>query len=231
MIGYSPWGCKESDTTEWLHFTHFILYHWGRNWRPTPVFSPGESYGQRSLVGHGPWGRRESDTTEVTEHAHKSFLDPEDIWQHFRTELLFSHYVMSNSLRPRALQHARLPCPSPSPGVCSSLCPLSWWCHPTISSSVSPFFSCPQSFPALGSFQWVGLFTWGSQSIGASASVSVLAVNIQGWFPLRWTDLISFLSKGLSRVFPSTTLGKHQIFSGVSVSEGPAHPTWSYLER
>ena len=99
---------------------------------------------------------------------------------------------MSNSLRPRGLQHARLPCPSRSPRSCSNSCLLSWWCHPTISSSVVPFSSCPQSFPASGSFQMSQLFTSG-QSIGASATASVLPMNTQGWFPLGWTgfDLLA----------------------------------------
>ena len=102
------------------------------------------------------------------------------------------------------------PRPSPSPGACSNLCPSNEWCHPTISSSVTPFSSCPQSFPASGSFPMSQFFTSSSQSIGVSASV--LPMNIQGWFPLGWTGLISLLSKGLSRVFPSTTIWKHQFF-------------------
>ena len=101
-------------------------------------------------------------------------------------------------------QHARLPCPSPSPRVCSNACPLSQWCHPTTSSSVISFSSCLQSFPASGSFPVSWLFPSGGQSIGASASASVLPMNIQGWFPLRLTDLISLLSKGLSQESPPT---------------------------
>ena len=120
---------------------------------------------------------------------------------------------VSRSLQPHWLQHARLPCPSLSPGVCSNSCLLSQWCHPTISSSVSPFFSCLKSFPVTGSFPIRWLFTSGDQSIGASASASVLPMNIQGWFPLVLTGLISLLSKGLSRVFSSMTIGKHQFFS------------------
>ena len=106
------------------------------------------------------------------------------------------------------LQHARLPCPSPTPGVYSNLCPLSRWCHPTISSSVVPFSSCLQSFPASGSFQVSHFFTSGGQSIGASVSTSFLPMNIQDWFPLGWTGWI-LLSKGLSRVFSNTTVEKH----------------------
>ena len=127
--------------------------------------------------------------------------------------MLFSHSVVSDSLQPHGLQHARLPCPSPSPGVCSNSCPLSWWCYPTISSSVVPFSSCLQSFLALGSFKMSWLFTSGGQSIGASASASVLPMNIQGWFPLGLIGLISLQSKGLSRVFSNTTVGKCQFFS------------------
>ena len=124
----------------------------------------------------------------------------------------FSLSVMSNSLRTHRLQHTRLPCPSPTPGAYSNSCPLSRWCHPTISSSVISFFSCLQSFPALGSFQMSQLFTSGGQSIRVSASVSVLSVNIQDWFPLGWTGWISLQSRGLSRVF-KTTIHKNQFFS------------------
>ena len=119
---------------------------------------------------------------------------------------------MSDSLQPHGLQHARLPCPSPSPRVCSNSCPLSWWSHPTMSPSVVPFSSCLWSFPASGSFPRSQLFTSGGQSIGVSASALVLPMNIQGWFPLGLTGLISLLSKGLSRVFSSTTVGMHQFF-------------------
>ena len=119
---------------------------------------------------------------------------------------------MSNSLWPHELQHTRLPCPSPSPRICSNSCPLSWWCHPTISSSVILSSSCLQPFPASESFLMSQLFASGSQSIGASALASVLPMNTQGWFHLGLTDLISLLSKGLSRVFSSTTVWRHQFF-------------------
>ena len=122
----------------------------------------------------------------------------------------FSRLVVSNSLRPHELQHARPPCPSPTPGVHSNPCPLSRWCHPTISSSVVPFSSCPQSFPASGSFPMSQIFTSGGQSIGVSASTSVLPMNTQDWSPLGWTGWISLQSKGLSRVFSNTTVQKHQ---------------------
>ena len=124
----------------------------------------------------------------------------------------FSHSVVSNSLPPHGLQHARPPCPSPTPGVYSNSCPLSRWCHPTISSSVVPFSFRLQSFSASGSFQMSQLFTSGGQSIGVSASASVLRMNIQDWFPLGWTGCVSLWSKGLSRVFSSATVQKHQFF-------------------
>ena len=125
--------------------------------------------------------------------------------------LLFSCSVMSYSLWLHGLQHARLPCPSLSPGVCSNSCPLSGWCHPTISSSVA-LFSCLHSFPVSESFPMNQLFISGGQSIGASASASVLPVNIQDLFPLGLTGWISLLSKGLSMVFSNTTIRKHQFF-------------------
>jgi len=109
--------------------------------------------------------------------------------------------ICVHSLGPHGLQHARLPCPSPTPGTCSNSGPSSQWCHPTISSSVVPFSSCLQSFPASGSFQMSQFFVSGGQSTGASASASVLPMNIQDWYPLGWTGLISLLFKGLSRVF------------------------------
>ena len=118
--------------------------------------------------------------------------------------LLFSRSIVSKSLRPHGLQHARIHCPSPSPGACSNSRPLSRWCHPNISSSVVSFSSHLQSFPASGSSPVSQLFTSDSQRIGASASASFLPVNIQDWFPLGWTGLISLLSKGLSRVFNTT---------------------------
>ena len=122
------------------------------------------------------------------------------------SSVLFSLSVMSNSLRPHELQHARPPCPSPTPGVYLNSCPLSWWCQPAISSSVIPFSSCPQSLPASRSFPMSQLFAWGSQSIGVSASASVLPMNTQDWSPLGWTGWISLQSKEISRVFSNTTL-------------------------
>ena len=135
--------------------------------------------------------------------------------------LPFSHSVMSDSLRLHGLQHTRLPCPSLSPRACLNSCPLSQWCHPTTLPSLIPFF-CLQSFPASGSFLMSQLLTSGDQSIGASASV--LPMNIQGWFPLGLTGLISLQSKGLSRVFFNTTVQKHQFFSAQP-------PLWSNSHR
>ena len=124
--------------------------------------------------------------------------------------LLFSHWVVSNSLWPHGLQHARPPCPLPSTKACWNSCPLSWWCHPTIMSSVVPFSSCFQSFPASEPLR----ISW--PKIRASASASVLPMNIQGWFPLGLTALTSLLSKGLSRVFSNTTVRKHQFGTQLS---------------
>ena len=118
----------------------------------------------------------------------------------------FSCLGVSDYLRPHEPQHATPPCLSPTPGVHPSPCPLCWWCHPTISSSVIPFFSCPQSFPASGSFPMSQLSTSGGQSIGVSASTSVPPMNTQDWFSLGWTGWISLQSKGLSRVFSNTTV-------------------------
>ena len=141
--------------------------------------------------------------------------------------LLFSRSVMSHSLWPHRLQHARLPCPSPSPGACSNSCPSSSWWHPTISSSVVPFSFHLQTFPSSESFLMSQLLVSGSQSIGASASAPVLPMNIQGWFPLRLTGLISLQSKGLSRIFSNTTVRKHQFFGTQSSLWSNSHiHTW-----
>ena len=128
------------------------------------------------------------------------------------SSIQFSRSVMSDSLQPHELQHARPPCPSPTPRVHSNSCPLSQWCHPAISSSVILFSSCFQPFPASGSFQMSQLFTSGGQSTGVSFSTSVLPKNTQDWSPLGWTGCISLQSKGLSRVFSNTTVQKHQFF-------------------
>ena len=131
----------------------------------------------------------------------------------YNSSIQFSCSVVSDSLQPHGLQHTRLPCPSLTPGVYSNSCPSSWWCHRTTSSSVVPFFSCPQSFPASGSFPVSQLFTYGGQSIGVSVSTLVLPMNTQDWSPIGWTSWISLQSKGFSRVFYNTTVQKHQFFS------------------
>ena len=139
----------------------------------------------------------------------------------------FSHIVGSNSLRSHVLQHARPPCPSPTPEACSNSCPSNWWCHPTTSSSVIPFSSHLQSFPTSGSFQMSQLFTSGGQSIGVSVSTSVLPMNTQDWSPLGWTGWISLQSKGLSKVFSNTTVQKYQFFGPQLSSQSNSHiHTW-----
>ena len=149
--------------------------------------APGLGDGQGSLVPCSPWGHKDSG-------------------------IQFSLSVGSDSLKPHEPQHARPPCPSPTPRVHPNPCPLSWWCHPTILSSVVPFSPCPQSLLESGSFPMSQLFAWGSQSTGVSALASVLPVNTQDWSPLGWTGWISLQSKGLSGVFSNTTVQKHQFF-------------------
>ena len=143
------------------------------------------------------------------------------------TSVQFSRSVMSNYLQPHELQHARPPCPSPTPGVHSDSRPSSQWCHPVISSSVVPFSSCPQSLPASGSFPMSQLFTWGDQNTGASALASFLPKKSQGWSPSEWTGWISLQSKWLSRVFSNTTVQKHQFFGAQPSSQSKSHiHTW-----
>ena len=139
----------------------------------------------------------------------------------------FSRSIMSNSLRPHELQHARPPCPSPTPGVHSDSHPSSQWCHLAISSSVVRFSSCPQSLPASESFPMSQLFAWGGQSTGVSALASLLPKKFQGWSPSEWTGWISLQSKGLSRVFSNTTVQKHQFFGAQLSSQSNSHiHTW-----
>ena len=138
-----------------------------------------------------------------------------------------SRSVVSNSLRPHESQHDRPPCLSPTPRVHSNSCPSSWWCHPAISSCVIPLSSCPQSFPASGSFPMSQLFVWVGQSIGVSTLASVLPMNNQDWSPLGWTGWISLQSKGLSRVFSNTIVKKHQFFGTQLSSQSNSHiDTW-----
>ena len=139
----------------------------------------------------------------------------------------FSSSVLSDYLQPHELQYTRPPCPSPTPRVHSNSCPLSWWCHPAISSSVIPFSSCPQSLPASGSFPVSQLFAWSGQSTGVSALASFLPKNTQEWSPLGWTGCISLQFKGLSRVFSNTTVQKHQFFGAQLSSQSNSHVhTW-----
>ena len=141
-----------------------------------------------------------------------------------QSSVQFSHSDVSNSLRPHELQHARPPCPSPTFGVQSVSCPLSWWCHPAILSSVIPVSSCPQSLPASESFPLSQLLAWGGRSTGVSALASK---NTQDWSPLEWTGGISLQSKGLSRVFSNTTVQKHQFFGAQPSSQSNTHiHTW-----
>ena len=158
----------------------------------------GKNLKKRSLADHSPRGHK-SQTRMRTQSITISSVQ-------------FSGSVMSDSLRTHGLQHARPPCPSPTPGVYPNSCPLSWWCHPTISSSVVPFSSYLQSFPSSASFQMSQFFTSGGQRIGVSASTSILPMNTQDWSPSEWTGWISLQSKGLSRVFSNTTVQKHQFF-------------------
>ena len=156
-------------------------------------------------------------------------MNHKKLWYVYTIEssVQFSRSVMSDSLRPYESQHARPPCPSPTPGVYSNSCASSRWCHPAISSSVTPFSSCPQSLSASGSFPMSQLFTWGGQTVGVSASASVLPVNTQDWSPSGWTGWISLESKGLSRVFSNTTVQKHWFFGAQLSSQSNCHiHTW-----
>ena len=144
-----------------------------------------------------------------------------------KVSVQFSHSVVSDSLRPYESQHARPPCPSPTPGVHPDSRPLSQWCHPAISSSVIPFSSCAQSLPASEPFPVSQLFTWGGQSTGVSALASFLPKKSQGWSPSEWTGWISLQSKELSKVFSNTTVQKHQFFSAQLSSQSNSHiHTW-----
>ena len=147
----------------------------------------------------------------IQSHISKTHGPWEKLLVHSQSSVQFSCSVVSDSLRPRESQHARPPCPSPTPRVHSNSCPSSQWCHPAISSSVISS-SCPQSLPASGSFPMSQLFAWGGQSIGVSALASGLPMSTQSWSPLGWTGWISLQSKGLSRVFSNTTVQKHQFF-------------------
>ena len=201
-----------------------------RNWiQGLPWWSSGwDSIFQSRACGSYPWlgswdstclMAKKNQNVRQKQYCNKISKDFKDVPREKIFLLLFSRSVMFSSLWHHGLQHARLPCPSPSPGVCSNSCPLRRWCHPTISSSVVPFSSCLQSFPASGSFLLSQLFASGGQSIGASVSALVLPMNIQGWFSLGWTVLISLLSKGLSSVFCISWVGGglDSVFQGHSM--------------
>ena len=195
--------------------------------RPPSSSLPGASLPAEGSLGWVSQGRPPLNQAAVT----ACFLwqaGPFQLWgwySEYPLLLSFTHSDVSNSLWPHGLQHTRLTYPSLSPGVCSNSCPLSWWCHPTHLILWWPF--CPQSFPASVSFPMSWLFALGGQSIGASTSALVLPMNIQGWFPLGMTNLISLLPKGLSRVFSSTTVQKHQFFGSQSSLWSKSHvPTW-----
>ena len=149
------------------------------------------------------------------------------LFTNFSISVQFTRSVVSDTLRSHEPQHARPPCPSPTPGVYPNSCPLSQWCHPTISSSVVPFSTCAQPYPALGSFQMSQLIVSGGQSIGVSASISVHPVNTQDWTSLGWTSWISLQFKGLSSVFSNTTVQKHQFFCAQLSLQSNSHiHTW-----
>ena len=155
------------------------------------------------------------------------FVEADIRYQTFRSSVQFTRSVMSNSLWPHELQHARPPCPPPTSGVHSDPRPSSQWCHPAISSSVVPFSSCPQSLPASGSSPMNQFFAWGGQSTGVSALASFLPKKSKGWPPSEWTGWISLQSKGLSRVFSRTAVQKHQFFSAQLSSQSNSHiHTW-----
>ena len=172
----------------WTNLLHFIKFYF-------------KFHGQKNLAGYTVHG------------APVSWIQPSD-WTHrlFHASQFRSGAQSCMTLQSHGLQHTRCPCPLPTPGAYSNSCPSSWWCRPTISSSVLPFSSCLQPFPASGSFQMSQLFTANGQSIRVSLPASVLPKNIQDWFPLELTGLISLLSKGISRVFSNTTVQKHRFF-------------------
>ena len=161
---------------------------------------------------------------DMFQQAAAAWISKSSFWSHKTfSSVQFSSSVVSDSLQPHESQHARPPCPSPTPRVYSNSCPSSRQCHPDISSSVIPFSSCPQSLPASGSFPVSQLFPWGGQSTGVSASASVAPMNTQDWSPLGWTGWISLQSKGLSRVSSNTTVQQHQFFSAQLSSQSNSH--------
>ena len=226
-MGYSLWGHRESDTTEHAHahthtHTHTYTYTHTHGMSVAQVCWPDEfdstSRKHLSLPAHTPRSSPEClkpwpEQNMKCINSWPQNLCPQGPWcmNAFYFLVQFSRSVVSNSLQPHGLHRARPPCPSPAPRVYSTSCPLSQWCHPT--TSVVSFSFCLQSFPASGSFPMGQFFASGDQSVGVSASVSVLPMNIQDWFPLRWIGWISLQSRGLSRVFYNTRVQKHQFFS------------------
>ena len=177
---------------EWPGFNPWVgNIPWRRQWKPTPVFLNGKSHGQRSLVDYSTWGHKELDTNEWLSHKRQTgWMDIQIRWI-YMLSVQFSRSVVSNSLQPHESQYTRPPCLSPTPGVHPNPCPLSRWCHPTISSSVIPFSYCPQSFLASGSFQMSQLLASGGQSIGASASTSVNEHTGLISFRMHWLGLLA----------------------------------------
>ena len=188
---------------------------WRRKCQPTPVFLPGKSHGQRILVGYSLRGRKRVGHYLVTKKQQQYYITYLKVAKRINLKSYSVQLSLVTQLCPTLcdpMNCIKPPCPSPTPGVHPKPCPLSWWCHPTISSSVIPFSSYPQSFPASGSFQMSQHFASGGQNIGVSASTSVLPMNTEDWSPLGWTDWIFLQSKGLSRIFSNTTVQKHQFF-------------------
>ena len=206
-----------------------LIYRLGR--------SPGEedgnplqSSGLENSMDWGAWWTAVHGVTKESDMTSNYTTQQQHIWD-FNVQLndpvQFSRSVVSDSSLPHELQHARPPCPSPTPEVHSDSCPSSQWCHPAISSSVVPFSSCPQSLPASETFPMCQLFTRGGQSTGVSALASFPPKKSQGWSPSQWTGWISLQSKRLSRVFSNTTVQKHQFFSTQPSSQSNSHiHTW-----
>ena len=195
---------------------------WSKKWQPTPIFLPGKSHGQRSLVGYSPGGTKSQTNLRDWTNTHtQTNTSEQTLLPNYPSSVQFSHSVMSDSLRPHESQHSKLPCPSPTPGVYSDSCPSSQWCHPAISSSVVPFSSCPQSLPASESLPMSQRFAWGGQSIGASASASVLPMNTQDW-SLGWAGWIFLQSKELKSLLQhhssKASIFRHSAFFIVQLS-------------
>ena len=205
-----PWEAP-SPYTFWVRDFYFIYHprkkldHWNED---SSLIISGWAISSQ-VYADMMWPFKCSNFKDVSRDKKKSLThNPENC-----SSVQFSHSVVSDSLQPHELPHTRPPCLSPTPWVYSNPCPLSRWCHPTISSFVIPFSSCPQSFPASQSFQMSQLFASSGQTIGVSASTSIPPMNTQDWFPLGWTGWISLQYKGLSRVFSNITVQKHQFFS------------------